>query len=151
MRKKLIYLLFLVIISCGYKGTNIENYPNTVLEFNDLPEEVKNIYLNQWKPSPWDTFEKNGYVINLDSITSSFKYENTSITGLRPGAKIFIINDEIFYLKRNSNKEQPPFILSNGNIYFLLARNSNEMNLLNLTNLKKSVFKKYDISNTIKK
>ncbi|WKD84762.1 hypothetical protein KCTC32516_00096 [Polaribacter huanghezhanensis] len=151
MRKKIAFLLILIITSCGYKGTDIEKFPNKILEFNDLPDEIKNIYLNQWKPNAWDTFEKNGYVINLDSINYDFKYNNTAITGVRPGAKIFTVNNKSFFLKRNSNKEQPPFILKNKNIYFQLSRNSNEMNLLNLTDLKKCVFKKYDISKAIKK
>ena len=147
MKNYLIIFSALLFSSCGYDGTNIEKYPSFTLKFSELPDEVKNVYLNQCGPYDHEILEENGHIINLDSINSEFYYKNTAIVGIRPGANIFTINGKSFYLKWNGNKEQPPFIFNKGQIYFLLARNIDEMNLNDLSELKKCIFKMYDIRN----
>lgn len=121
--------------------------PNRLISFDELPEKVQNAYLNNWKRYIYP--EDPEFIVNLDSVRYSIEYENTAITGVRPGAQNFKIGEKTFHLPWDENKEGKPYVMFKEKLYIRYARNYDEMNVDTISQLYELQYKEFDLTNEL--
>jgi len=150
------YLLSVLLIvsfhSCSYKHIGEFGPNTTIIKFNDLPKNVKKAYQNEFHALRTRKVIYPVSIINLDSMSVRFTFlKSTSIEIIKPGKKIYKIGSKRFFLQWNSNREMPPRVLFEKNLYMIYATTSKELaNYEFNNNFKHMKYLKVDLSKHLK-
>jgi len=119
-------LIALCIQSCSFKNIG-EHGPNTsIINYEVLPEEVKQAYKYEFKIVNNSPIKSPKTTINLESNLTSFRYLKSTSFVTKAGKTIYLIGRKRFYFLWNANRETPPLVLYKKNVYLLFTPTGKE-------------------------
>lgn len=129
MRVLFIIYIFLFSLYSYAQQVDLHQEKKIPINFSELPEPVQIVFNDTHERHTTDNGKDlfSGLVNpEFTSLDTSITFEDVSIegkSGVRPGIRIFKLNDIEFTLAWNANREQPPFIVYKGILYYTIEKN----------------------------
>jgi len=146
----LLCLSFNILTLCAQE-IDLHKEKKNQISYSQLPKVVQLAFFNAYNRDTTDQGKvfMSGRVepefVNLDSKVTFVNESIQGKSGVRPGVRVFVLNNKKFQLAWNGNRENPPFIFYDGKIYYSI-----EMNVWSEEDIKSAQCEYIDISKYLK-
>lgn len=128
---RFLFIIYIFLFSlCSYaQQVDLHQEEKISISFSELPEPVQIVFDNTHERHTTENGKDffSGLVNpEFTCLDTTIVFEDASIqgkAGVRPGIRIFKLNNIEFTLTWNANREQPPFIVYKGILYFTIEKN----------------------------